>query len=122
MCHPTSPCHTTSYVPGKVKLTDSVTIQKLESTLKSTYIYRNAESFCRVCQMIYIIILKCYDVILQCRDTYWIESFNHQLLTYLQKRVHFSTNTFNMRMNIALMDWVGLCYALMYYQYVHIHV
>ena len=47
---------------------------------------------------------SCYR--LQCRDTYWVESFNHQLLTYLPKRIHFSTKVFDMRMDIALMDWV----------------
>ena len=25
---------------------------------------------------------------------YWVESVNHQLLTYLPKRIHFSTKTF----------------------------
>ncbi|KAL5502884.1 hypothetical protein EMCRGX_G009733 [Ephydatia muelleri] len=40
----------------------------------------------------------------QCRDTFWMESFNHQLLTYLPKRIHFHTNTFKMWMNLAVMD------------------
>lgn len=47
-----------------------------------------------------------YITCIQCRDTYWVESFNHQLLTYLPKRIHFSTRVFNMRMNLAVMDWV----------------
>ena len=46
-------------------------------------------------------------LLFQCRDTYWVESFNHQLLTYtyLPKRIHFHTKTFEMRMNVAVMDW-----------------
>ncbi|KAL5469081.1 hypothetical protein EMCRGX_G030274 [Ephydatia muelleri] len=44
-----------------------------------------------------------------CRDTYWVESFNHQLLTYLPKRIHFHTKTFEMRMNLAVMDWNENC-------------
>ena len=32
-----------------------------------------------------------------------MESFNHKLLP---KRIHFHTDTFNMRMNFAVMDWV----------------
>ena len=44
---------------------------------------------------------------LQCRDTYWVESFNHQLLTYIPKRIHFGSSTFAMRMNLAIMDWVS---------------
>ena len=51
--------------------------------------------------------------VLQCRDTFWVESFNHQLLTYAPKRIHFSTSTFLMRLNLAVMDWVGV---------VHVHV
>ena len=47
-------------------------------------------------------------LILQCRDTYWVESCNHQLLTYLPIRIHFDTKTFQMRMNLAVMDWVSL--------------
>ena len=43
---------------------------------------------------------------LQCRDTFWIESFNHQLLTYIPKRVHFGDRVFKMRMDFALLDWV----------------
>ena len=39
---------------------------------------------------------------------YWVETFNHQLLTYLPKRIHFSTQTFLMRMNLSLLDWVSL--------------
>ena len=47
-------------------------------------------------------------LLFQCRDTYWVESFNHQLLTYLPKRIHFHTKTFEMRMNLAVMDWVSV--------------
>ena len=36
---------------------------------------------------------------LQCRDTFWIESFNHALLTYLPKRIHFGDLTYQMRMD-----------------------
>ena len=48
---------------------------------------------------------------LQCRDTYWVESFNHQLLCYIPKRIHFSTRVFSMRMNLAVIDWVGRTYV-----------
>ena len=29
------------------------------------------------------------------------------LLTYIPKRIHFSTTTYTMRMNLAVMDWVS---------------
>ena len=41
-----------------------------------------------------------------CQDTFWIESFNHQLLP---KLIHFGSTTFKMRMNLAVMDWVCSC-------------
>eukprot|EP00731_Ephydatia_muelleri_P003009 Em0001g3009a len=44
----------------------------------------------------------------QCRDTYWVESFNHQLLTYLPKRIHFHTKTFEMRIR-------SFCYTSFYF-------
>ena len=28
------------------------------------------------------------------------------MLTYIPKRIHFSTNIFKMRMNLAVLDWV----------------
>lgn len=43
---------------------------------------------------------------IQCRDTFTVESFNHMLLTYVPKRIHFSTKTFLMKMNLAVLDWV----------------
>ena len=53
-------------------------------------------------------IIALFPSTVQCRDTYWVESFNHQLLTYLPKQIHFSTVTFNMRMNLAVLDWVRM--------------
>ena len=41
------------------------------------------------------------------RDTYWVESFNHQLLTYLSKRSHYSIATYRLIMNLAVLDWVS---------------
>ena len=37
-----------------------------------------------------------------------MESFNHQLLSYLPKRIHFSDEVFGMRMSLALMDWLSV--------------
>ena len=39
---------------------------------------------------------------LQCRDTYWVEPFNHQLLSDVPKKIHFGSTTFVMRLNLAL--------------------
>ena len=139
------------YGSGKVSLTCPRAEKQLLATLKATYIYRDADSFCRVsvvmghtiiytiagrghatpkfsAQYTYtctewhntydFILINVYDICIlclvmyiyihvQCCDTYWVESFNHQLLTYLPKRIHFSTRTFNMRtsmFNVAIME------------------
>jgi hypothetical protein len=70
-----------------VQLTDPSAIDAYIKMLQSTLIYREASSYCR------------------CRDTFWVESFNHQLLAYIPKRIHFGTSTFIMRMNLACLDW-----------------
>ena len=47
-CHRSSPCHMPRYSPSKEKLSNPQAIQLLEKTLRETYIYRNAQEFCRV--------------------------------------------------------------------------
>ena len=37
------------YVSSKIQLTNQKAIQAYEKALKATYIYRYAESYCRVC-------------------------------------------------------------------------
>ncbi|KAL5479631.1 hypothetical protein EMCRGX_G023180 [Ephydatia muelleri] len=82
-----SPCQQPGYHPKRKILTMPAAIQAYENAVKKTLVYRCVGSFCH------------------CRDTYWVESFNHQLLTYLPKRIHFQEKTFDMRMNLAVMDW-----------------
>ena len=48
-----------------------------------------------------------FDIQLQCRDTYWVESFNNVILIYCPKRIHFADRTFNMRISLAVLDWVS---------------
>ncbi len=81
------------YTPSKDKLTCSKATQALIKHLKATYVYRHAQSFCRVrimivhVRIIYTMSQHTYMWVLwslfciQCRDTYWVESFNHQMLT-----------------------------------------
>ena len=107
-CPSISPCHTPAYTPSKIKLDNEKAIESLRQQLKSTYIYRSAEDFCRVRTTCTVELLLYVCLLFKCRDTYWVESFNHQLLTYLPKRIHFSTVTFNMRMNLAVLDWVRM--------------
>ena len=102
-------CHNSKqpgYSPSKILLTNQAAIEAYEKALCQTQIYRYAESYCRV-KPVCFDQLKCKcGFTTQCRDTYWVESFNHQLLMYLPKRIHFGTSTFLMHMNLALLYWV----------------
>uniref|UniRef100_A0A1X7V110 Uncharacterized protein n=1 Tax=Amphimedon queenslandica TaxID=400682 RepID=A0A1X7V110_AMPQE len=84
-CNQSSSCRYPGYAPSKMLITDPNAVEAYTRKLKQTLIYVNDESYC------------------SCRDTFWVESFNHYLLTYLHKRIHFGTTTFRMRMNIAVM-------------------
>ena len=50
--------------------------------------------------------LRTLYILLYYSDTYSVESFNHMMLTYVSKQIHFSTRTFSMRMQLAVLDWV----------------
>ena len=41
------------------------------------------------------------------RDTYYIESFHNNILIYARKRIHFSDDVYNMRINLSVLD--GVC-------------
>ena len=42
----------------------------------------------------------------QCRDTFYIESFHVVVLIYAPKRIHFGDETYEMRIRLAILDWV----------------
>jgi len=46
---------------------------------------------------------------LQCRDTFYIETFHVVVLIYAPKRINFGDNTYVMRVHLAILDWVS-CY------------
>ena len=54
-CHRSSPCHMPRYSPSKEKLSNPRAIQLLEKTLRETYIYRNAQEFCRVRMLLWVL-------------------------------------------------------------------
>ena len=118
-CHRSSPCHRPHYEPSKVLVANTRATQKLTQTLHGTFIYRNADEFCRViidcphCSLSY----HYHHFSSQCRDTYAVESFNHMMLCYVPKLIHFSSHTFKMRMSLAVMDWVGAVYMHMHWMY-----
>ena len=75
------------------------TIKAYENALKRTLIYRFAGSFCRVCSFMQVLL-----VISLLGPNSRVETpsgWSYQLLTYLPKRIHFHTNNFKMRINLA---------------------
>ena len=44
----------------------------------------------------------------QCRETFWIETLHTVMLIYVPKRIHFGDDTYNMRVELAVLDWVRI--------------
>ena len=40
-----------------------------------------------------------------CEDTHWIETFNNALLQYHDKRIVFGRMQYELRINLAILDW-----------------
>ena len=103
------------WVSLKVKLTDNRSIEVCENALQSTMIHNYAESYCSVSLLWLVCMTLCMCIhylltYVQCRDTFWVESLNHQMLLYVPKRIHFGSQTFKMRMNLAVLHWVSCNY------------
>ena len=54
-----------------------------------------------------VVVIVNIVIILQCRDTYWIETLHFVMLIYAQKRIHFArADSYRMRIQLAILDWV----------------
>ena len=40
-----------------------------------------------------------------CMDTYYVESFNNVFVQYNDKRINFSREVYQLRRNLAVLDW-----------------
>ena len=59
----------------------------------------------------------------QCRDTFYIESFHVVVLMYAPKRIHFGDGTYEMRVSLAILDWVSfVIVVLLYFLHVRLHL
>lgn len=75
------------YEPSKYLITEKEAEQILIKFLKSLTVYKKAKEF-RFCS-----------------DTHYVESFNNFLLQYHDKRIVFGKNTYQLRINLSLLDW-----------------
>lgn len=88
-CSPESRCHKDApfYVPSKTRITDPVAENMLTHFLHKLPVYKDAEHY------------------KYCMDTHYVESFNNALLQYHDKRIVFGLNNYNLRLNLAILDW-----------------
>ena len=86
-CPVESSCKDPLYVPEFTPITDPVAVKLLEDFLHSLTLYKNAVDYAL------------------CKDTFYVESFNNTCLIYLDKRIHYKTPTYIMRINVAVLSW-----------------
>ncbi|XP_068684450.1 uncharacterized protein [Montipora foliosa] len=86
-CSEGSRCKSEGYIMSKKLLTESRAIAAYKKAIMGTSIYRHATDYMR------------------CRETFWIETLHTVMLIYVPKRIHFGDNTYNMRVELAVLDW-----------------
>ncbi len=55
-CHASSPCRMAPYIPSRAQITNKKAEEELLRCIKATYVFKNADAFCRV--MIVILLPK----------------------------------------------------------------
>ncbi|KAG0435802.1 hypothetical protein HPB47_018316 [Ixodes persulcatus] len=86
-CASESQCKEVGHVPSTLLVKDPVAIDLLTNFIKSTTVYKHAHDFVRS------------------KDTFYVESFNNTVLMYLDKRIHYQNETYNLRQSLAMLDW-----------------
>ena len=86
-CDPSSVCCQPGYAPDYVVVQDPVAVSLLTNFVHKSAIYRKPADY------------------IYGRDTYLVESFNNVMLIYLDKRIHYRDQTYEMRRNLAVLDW-----------------
>ncbi|XP_068751250.1 uncharacterized protein [Montipora capricornis] len=95
LCHQDSRCKHAGYICSKKKVFDPKAVDAYKTAIMKTTIYKNPSDY------------------LLCRDTFYIESFHVVVLIYAHKRIHFGDDTYEMRVSLAILDWLqsGPCYT-----------
>lgn len=103
-CDESSICRQAGYAPDYIVLTDPVAVTLLKKFIQRSAIYRKPSDY------------------VHGRDTYLVESYNNVALIYLDKRIHYSDHTYEMRRNLAVLDWnehVSRDYSSVWYAWSH---
>ena len=76
-----------NYVSSRLLITDDKPIELLDKCTKNLYIYKHPEKY------------------IHCMDTHYVESFNNTALVYVDKRIHYKTPMYQLRLHLAVIDW-----------------
>jgi hypothetical protein len=87
-CHSSSRCNEDSnYEPSKKVLTDSRAEKMLSDVISSSVVYKSAEDYALG------------------KETHYVESFNNVLNIFQDKRISFSSETYDTRAKLATLHW-----------------
>ena len=86
-CEPSAKCKQNNYLPSFTVIKSDTAVKLLTKFLHSLVVYQKAEDFAAT------------------GDTYYVESFNNTCLIYLDKRVHFGHQMFELRAALSVLDW-----------------
>ncbi|XP_040062266.1 uncharacterized protein LOC120837133 [Ixodes scapularis] len=88
MCASDSQCKTVGHVLSTLLIKDPVAVELLTKFIKSTTVYKFAQDF------------------VHSKNTFFVESFNNTvLIVYLDKRIHYKNENYDLRQSLAVLDW-----------------
>ncbi|CAH3139418.1 unnamed protein product [Pocillopora meandrina] len=85
---------------SKKLLTKPEVVATCREVIMGTSIYRHASDYMRVRA-----INELNKFIFHAGKHYWIESLHSVMLIYAAKRIHYGDDTYNMCMELAILDW-----------------
>jgi hypothetical protein len=86
-CPPESRCQKANYASSRLLITQDIAEKLLIKCIRGLFIYQNPQKY------------------VHCIDTHYVESFNNVVLIYVDKRVHFGSAMYALRLNLAILDW-----------------
>lgn len=87
-CSQESRCHTDpQYVPSRLIIRSQQAANILQNAIESLYMYKHPEKY------------------ILCASTHYVESFNNVAHMYLDKRVHFKSEFYDLKIGLCVLDW-----------------
>jgi len=92
-CDASSVCRQPGYIPDFIVLQDPAAVRLLTKFVHTSAIYRRPADY------------------IYGRDTYLVESYNNVMLLYIDKRIHYGNQTYEMRRNLASSIGTNMCHV-----------